>query len=203
LPDPEPVKAKFESLIYAKLREAGFTVIPSAEYAAVWKEMTRKVGALFDPATGRRDERKFNIVREYTARELAAKTKADALLDSAIAGVNADFEGNLASWHGASEYVVPDGVWGGFFGPQYYGRVNALSLLVVLSDFHGRELYENAGGIEVLSMFNRDRQVVSVPRDELFIHEERNRHAVNVALGPLMGTSRPATDVSSPQQNTR
>lgn len=202
LDNPDRVKAGFEALIAAKLREAGFMVVPSAEYAAIWKQTMKKAGGVFDPATGKRNEHAFAAARETTVRELFAKTGANALLDAGIGAVNADIEGNYASWHGAGEYVTADGALGSLFGPQYRGTINALSLIVILSDADGRELYANAGGIQTLSRLQRDGRFVSLARHELFINDERNRHAVDVALGPLTATS-PGNIVSSPPQNSR
>src|SRR5262245_41649668 len=39
LENPEPVRAKFESLIAAKLQEAGFSMEPSQQFADIWKRM--------------------------------------------------------------------------------------------------------------------------------------------------------------------
>ena len=61
--DPQVVQTKFESLFEGKLREGGFTVVPSKEYAAIWKEMTEKLGGLFDPISGKRDDAKFKMAR--------------------------------------------------------------------------------------------------------------------------------------------
>src|ERR1051325_7842724 len=122
------VRGKFESLITAKLQTGGFKVIPSDEYTTTWNPAVEKLGAVYDPATGKRNDKKFTTTFEYTAREVHAKTKADAILFSAIVTVNADFYSNLAEWHGTTDYVRPEGVWATFSGPQAQGTVGALSL---------------------------------------------------------------------------
>jgi len=197
LEDPAPVQSKYESLIEAKLREAGFTVVPSREYAAIWKQMIEQLGGFFDPLTGKRDEQKYKTVREHTLREVGFKTKADALLDFAIAVVKANFGANRASWNGTTEELVPGGALTAFLIGGSSGTVGALSLFVALSDLNGVNMYANAGGIQLLSKLS-GRNFVTVPRHELFADEERNRQAVNIALNPLIGkTDPPAASNSS------
>ena len=188
--DPEPVKAKFESLVEAKLRKAGFTVVPSREYDAIWKQTTEKLGGVFDPLTGKRDEAKFKTVREHTLRELGAKTKADAVLEQGISIVKANFAAPNAHWHGTSESVITGGFWATFFAGGSQGTVPALSLVVALLDIHGVEMYVNTGGIQVLAKLS-GQNFVTVQRYELFTDDERNRQAVNLALDPLMGKTTP------------
>jgi hypothetical protein len=96
-------KGKFESLMTAKLQAGGFKVIASEEYAKSWNHAVEKLGAVYDPATGKRDDKKFNAALEYAVRDVRVKTKADALLFSAIVTVNADFYSNMAEWHGTTD----------------------------------------------------------------------------------------------------
>lgn len=184
--DPEPVKAKFESLIEARLREAGFSVVPSREVGTTWKRMSDLVGGIFDPVTGQRDESKFKTVREHVLRELNAKLNVDALLHPRIQPVTARlFSGFFsveAKWHGASESVSSFCV---------YGSARALSLFVTIEDVHGVNLYVNAGGIQLLETCKVGQGIVPVPRHELFANEERNGASVSIALGPLI--QRPAS----------
>ena len=185
--DPAAVKAKFEWLIRFKLEEGGFKVIPSDEFASIWKKTVEKLGPVYDPATGRRDEKKFSAAFASTARELLGKTNADALLYPAIVVVKAEFSSNAAQWHGTIDYVRPEGVWGMISGPQSYGTVPALSLWVDLLDFQGTEMYVNAGGIQVMSKVGSGMTVYDVPRHDLFADEAKNIRSVAIALNPLLG----------------
>jgi hypothetical protein len=185
------VKRKFESLITAKLQAGGFKVIASDEYVGSWNRAVEKLGAVYDPASGKRDEKKFNAALEYTVREVRAKTKADALLYSALVKVRADFYSNLAEWHGTTDYVRPEGVWATFSGPQAEGTIGALSLWVDLIDLEGAELYVNFGGIQVTSKLYPAMKFVEVPYQEFFAEEAKNVRAVNIALNPLLGQPSP------------
>jgi hypothetical protein len=189
--DPSGVKAKFESLICSKLEEGGFKVIPSNEYASIWKETVAKLGPVYDPATGKRDEKKFDAAFAATARELWEKTKADALLHAVISIVKAEFSSNAAQWHGAVDYVRPEGVWSMISGPQSYGTVPALSLWVYLVDFQGSEMYENVGGIQVISKIS-GMKIYDVPLHDLLTDETRNNRSIGIALNPLVGQATPA-----------
>lgn len=187
IPDPQSVKAKFESLLEAKLEEAGFLIVPSNEFAQIWKRMTEQVGGYFDPISGKRDESKFKTVLEYTCREVSTKFKADALLHSYIRVFKVNWSRPVARWHGTSESIMPTGqqVLEIFAGVNRRGTVPALSLTVSLQDTNEVNLYLNSGGIQLLSKLSGDN-FVSVPPHELFIDEERNRNAVNIALDPLI-----------------
>lgn len=190
LEDPQPVKAMFASLIEAKLREAGFSTVPSAEYAEIWKRMTEKVGGYFDPVTGKRDESKFKALRKHCLRELSTKYNANAVVYPEIRFVKANFSGNTASWHGTSESVkVPtEGVLQALLsgGGGHYGTLAALSLVVTIKDMDEVEMYVNPGGIQVLARVSSRGKFVPVPPNELLVNEERNGAAVDIALEPLV-----------------
>ena len=179
---PEPVMAKFESLLEAKLREGGFSIVPSREFVEIWKRMAEQVGGYFDPVTGKREEAKFRAVQEHALRELSATFKADALVQARIQPVTVPFRATEATWHGTSQLV--EGGW------QRFGTIGALSLVITIVDSHGVVMYTNAGGIQLLAEF-KGNQLVLVPRHELFTDEERNAAAVNIALGPLVKQSGP------------
>lgn len=191
LDDPEPVKAKFESLIEAKLRDGGLSVVPSREVAPIWKRMSEQVGGYFDPVTGKRDETKFRTVREHTLREINTKFNADAMLYTSIVPVKAEWSGRTASWDGVEEPIRSTGgqiVEAFLFGTTSSGTVGALSLAVIVEDRNGVDMYVNSGGIQVLAKISGGK-FIPVPRHELFADEERNVTAVNIALEPLVPKS--------------
>ena len=197
LEDPEPAKAKFESLIEAKLREVGFSVVPSRESSEIFEKMNKQLGGIFDPVTGERDETKLKTVREHALRELSTKFKADAVLHPSIRVVKAQFAGGVAKWDGTSESMTTGGFMAVILSQpaRYQGTVGALSLVAVIEDIHGVDVYVNVGGIQLLSKlsggFLASTELVPVPRNELFATEERNVAAVNITLGSLVRTPQP------------
>lgn len=197
LEDPDPVKAKFESLIEAKLREAGFSVVSSREAADIFDKMNKQLGGIFDPVTGKRDETKFKAVREHALRELETKFKADAVLYPNIRPGTARFAGGRASWDGTSESLsTTEGILGAFLVGQLQGTATALSLIVTIENIHGVDAYVNGGGIQLSAKISGG-EFVPVPRSQLFADEKRNAAAVNIALGPLARNPAPAGEPKS------
>ena len=192
LEDPDPVKAKFEPLIEAKLREAGFSVVPSRESAGIFESMNKQLGGIFDPVTGKRDDTKFKTVREHALRELSTKFKADAVLYPNIRVGTASFAGGRANWDGTSESLSPtEGFMGMLMVGQFHGTTRALSLIVTIENIHGVDAYVNGGGIQLVSKLSGGKFVL-VPRNQLFADEKRIAAAVNIALGPLARNPAPA-----------
>lgn len=192
--NPELAAAKFESLLQAKLREAGFTVVPAKEYAEIFKRMAQTVGGYFDPVTGRRDESKSKIVREHTLRELNTKFSAGAVLYPTVRVVKAAFAGGRAKWDGASEPISAGGFLATLQTGQTTGTTGALSLVAFITDINGIDLYANGGGIQLVSKLSAGGfsgpRFTPVPQNELFASDERNAAAVDTALGPLVRTPR-------------
>jgi hypothetical protein len=188
--DSDSVKANFESLITAKLREAGFSVVPSKEYSAIWKQMTEQVGGYFDPISGKRDEAKFNTVREHAFRELSTKFNVDVLLFPRIEIVKAAWSRGAANWDGATEQIRSTGdlFAEALIGTRKWGTLPALTLRVYIEDLNGRSLYVNAHGLQVLSK-ESGGQFSNIPRSELF-PQERNIAAINAVLEPLVNRSK-------------
>lgn len=186
LKDPDPATKKFLSMIEAQLREAGFATIPADASRGLWDSLTAQVGGFFDPVTGEVDEAKLKTVRIQMYRELKAERQIDAMLFTALAIVPAKLEHDRASWDGTSQGAGKGKFWKALLGVSHSGTLPALSLHVVLSDTDDTDLYENAGGIELLAKVSASGSV-PVPREELFLNEERNAKAVHLALDPLLG----------------
>lgn len=192
--NPAAIKRRFESLITAKLQAGGFKIIGSEEYDKSWNRAVERVGAVYDPASGKRDEKKFNAALEYAVRDIRNKTEADALLVSALVTVRADFYSNLAEWHGTTDYVRPEGVWATFSGPQAQGTIGALSLWIDLIELDGPELYVNFGGIQVTSKLYPGLKFVDIPSHDILVDQARNIRAVDIALNPLLGQPSPPSN---------
>jgi hypothetical protein len=186
LANPDPVRHKFLHLIETQLRAAGYTVVGSAEAGVIWDSMATEMSGFYDPVTGVRDEEKVKVVRMQMYRELKAKFNIDAMLFSHIAVVPAKLDNDRARWDGASETAATKKFWKAVLGVSHSGTIPALSLHVMLSDTGDRDLYENAGGIQVLAKAGVGG-LQNVPREQLFADEERNLKAVHLALDPLLG----------------
>jgi hypothetical protein len=190
LETPDPVRARFASIIENKLLEAGFSIVSSEEYAKIWEQMIEKIGGYFDPFTGQRNESKFTLIRKHCLQELCTKYNSNAVLYPEIRVVKAWFTGCEANWHGASDSLkVPtknkfESFWETCGGG--YGTLEAMSLIVTIKDMDNVVMYVNPGGIQVLTRIKDGEGFVPVPRNELFVNAERNITAVEVALEPLV-----------------
>lgn len=182
----EQVEAEFEAFILAKLKEAGFTTIPSEKYEKIWKALTKNEGALFDPLTGEKDDAKIKRVRKQCIERLNADFHIDAVLQPRIIVSGARFSQCKARWNGQEDEVESCS----FLGSNFYGKVPALSLLVSIEGRDGKVLYVNAGSIQVLAKLPsgifKSRKFVSVNEETYFAYKDQNQEAVNIALNPLM-----------------
>jgi len=186
----EQKKDKFESHIENKLREAGFSVVPSKEYGDIWKRMSEQTGGYFDPVTGNRDEAKFKSIQERTFQELERKFNVNAILYSSILIVKASFNNYVAEWDGTEEsFDARHGFIQFLDTSMSSGTIGALSMQALIKDIDGATLYVNRGGIQVVAKYING--FVPIPKGELLLNEERNVGAVNIALTPFISKSKP------------
>jgi hypothetical protein len=193
--DEGQVRSNYESLIETRLRNFGYTVVPSSEFSVLWKQMSEKTGGLFDPITGKRDPGKLAMVKEYTCRELAARYNADAILFPVIQVFRINFNSNTVSWHGASEGLTPSGTafFEFFLGMGRSGAVPALSLIVSLQDMNMIERYSNVAGIQLLNKVTGNR-LTGIPITDILTEKDRNDAAVDMALKPMLTQPDPSRD---------
>ncbi len=193
--------ARLDTLLDARLREAGFAVVPATEYAQIWQVVLERVGGVYDPQTGVPDDARLAEARLQLADELELAFGADAILYPELWVEDVPFSDGRAEWHGVSEGVVRiapaivDAVLGtlaafgdaGHTDTEYpSGVVRALSLHVFVEDLAGVETYRRAGGIRVLERMGwHAGDWRPVDSEELLSDPERNRRAVEVALAPL------------------
>lgn len=195
LTDPEPVAGKFEPLIAAILRDAGYDVVPSQEYAALFEQAKDKQGGYFDAYSGKRDDEKYAATLKATRAGLAAKFNADAVLYPSIRLVDAPWHDQWATWDGVTETIQSmTGLVGKgvikfatepasylLEGPHEEGTVKAYSLAVSIEDISGNRMYADQGGIQVLNKISGNI-FIPVSREDLFNDDVRNANAVRIAL---------------------
>jgi hypothetical protein len=173
----ETVQRKFESFIVGKLKEANFDVLLSEVYDRIWKEMAGKMGGLYDRITGKRDEKKFNAVREHTLRELHRQYGEVLILHPSLDVVIARFSNRQASWDGAYERFETYG---------FQGTLKALSLCVVIENTNRVTLYRENGGVELIQRVSYSGESIPVPENKILTRDELYTKAVDIALRPIM-----------------
>src|SRR5262245_39610588 len=150
LENPEPVKARFQQLIEAQFREAGYTIVGPGETRPVWDSLAAESHGLYDPVTGEPDAAKVRAFHDAVYRELKTRFGVDAMLLSALWVVPAKLEDDVARWDGTSQGAGRKKFWKAVLGVSHSGTIPALSLHVRLADSDDKDLYENRGGIQVL-----------------------------------------------------
>ena len=180
----DSTKAVFESLLTAELQQAGFKVLPSSIFDQVRQESLDSLGGIFDPKTGAEDTTRAHQVHMRTLEQLGARYQADALLNPRLLAVTAPFSSGSAHWDGASQklWKGTQGVFG--ILDKRTGSVPALSLLVVITDTKGDQLYVDAGGLSLASRIDGN-SFKDLPEDSLFGNPLRNASSVRLALAAL------------------
>jgi len=180
---PRP-RAAFDSLIAGQLRGAGFTVVPPQVSESIWLRVRDSVGGFYDTYTGKLIDEKWEAVHTATLRELRTRHHVDGWLHPSIRFVGAPFTGGKVKWHGVEQTSGAAGGLGGFLFGTKTGSVPALSLVTMLEDTAGKELYVGLGGIELAARIEGGR-FVDIPRASLLGDGSRNVNAVHLALDSL------------------
>jgi len=180
----ERARATFEPLLEARLREAGYFVIPATVADSVWNGMRDSVGGYYDTYTGAVVRPKLVAVYEGTRRRLHAMG-ADGWMIPSIEVVNPGFSGDEAKWHGTSESTGGRGGLAGFLVGRSTGTLTALSLDAQIEDTRdGAVVHHRRGGIQLSSKIV-DGALREVDPETLLRDEDRNRAAVALALDSL------------------
>lgn len=192
----ESLLVQIDALIEGMLLGAGYHCVPRQEYVATWDHIVAQMGGLYEAETEEIDELKLEVAREQLRRDLMEIYQSDFVLYPEIWIVDAAHSGGVANWDGASQSLVGFGTRvlnvieaylsqdGGFLQP---GLVNALSLGITVENMDGVEIFQNAGGIEVLK--DADRQngnAEAVLYKTVLADPKRNHEAVRTALLPLV-----------------
>ena len=193
---PESLLVQIDTLIEGILLGAGYHCIPRQEYVATWEHIVAQMGGLYGSETEEIDELKLEVAREQLRRDLLEIYNSDYVLYPEIWIVDAAHSGGVANWDGASQSLVGFGTRvlnvieaylsqdGGFLQP---GLVNALSLGITVENMDGVEIFQNAGGIEVLKDADRrDGDAEAVLYKTVLADPKRNHEAVRTALLPLV-----------------
>jgi hypothetical protein len=187
---PESSLSEIDSLIEEALTGAGYHCIPGTEHAAAWDRIVAQMGGLHDSTTGDFDKLRLEVAKEQLRLDLVDLHHPDYMLFPEIWVVEAVSSGGVARWDGASQAIVWFGIrllnaidavlyqYEGFLQPEV---VEALSLGVIVENMEGTEIFQNAGGIEVLKAVDESDEFEPVLADQ-----ERTIHAVRTALSPFL-----------------
>ena len=179
-------RERFEPLLAAKLQAKGYQTVPSVEFTRVWRELSERVGGVYDPVTGRASAEKGTAVGEHTRREMERRFGANAFLASELV-----LDDVVPGWNLSGEYVLWNEpilmrgrkLGGGLEGiPQ---RVQAAVLDVDLIDVNGADLYHSRCGVEWIRVYAA-RGHEEKPPASRFQNAAAVQNAVDKTLDPLV-----------------
>lgn len=184
----EAVIRQIETELTTSLEAAGFRVIPSTAFDAVWRDNARRLGGVFDVVTGKLDDDKFDTCYEYTARELARLHGIDAIVIATL--MKGALDGGFIRQHrgGSLAYAVGDPVF--LHGqelrtskPDELQMIQGSFLDLGLYDLAGLSVYTTSVPVEWTRVYwNRSY----IDREEApWSHSGRNAAAVREAIRPL------------------
>ena len=171
---PESILVQLDSLIVRKLNSAGFDVVPSFVYEEIWTRLNEEAGGFFDPYTGEQDQELFDETVEQLKQELRDGFDPDAIAYPEVWPVDVPVSYGRAMWDGVERPA------------SGLVEVLALSLIVVVEDMDGTELYVNGGGLGVTQAWDRTLGIVPLPPAAIFQPEDCLANAVDVSLNPLL-----------------
>jgi hypothetical protein len=187
--DEEKSKSLLEENIQQKLRDVGFSIIPSSEYKAIYDNLKEAIGPLYDPNTGNLLKEKYDSLKEHTKREYLSKHKVDAFVYPSVVVVKAEWRYNRAIWHGVEEPSTgKSGFLATLAAPQAYGTLPALSLRIGIGETNDEIYYLNYGGIQLCSWV-QGRTFVDVPQNQLLADETKVINSIDIAMDPLLDRS--------------
>jgi hypothetical protein len=190
-------QTEFEALVEAKLKEAGFNVIPASEYRAIQDSIENTVGFSDELRDDPNQQRKYDFIAEHVRREYLAANTLDALACPQIVVARASWsQGASAHWHGASEPVAgKKGLWETFAAMNCYGYMPALSLKLTLCDLDSTPYYTYYGGIQLLEWLNTGinfkGSFLPVPTDQILDDPQEFERSVTIACAPLLNEEIP------------
>jgi len=138
------------------LVERGYGVSMPSAVDAAGDDVARRIGALYDPQTGRLDEGRFQAFQRERYRELSRQLGCTSVLESRVVSVWARWDHGEAHWDGVMRLVGADGGIG--------GRIKALSVYLTMHDMAGRQVYFSTGGIQLLASRQRFFEVEPMRR---------------------------------------
>ncbi len=145
---PGAIGAKVETALEEQLVKLGFEVVPAYEYIGMWQHIADESGGFFDMYTGERDEELYQAATRRLRSEMRERFQVDALLYPEFWEGAVPFYDGMATWDGVSQVV---------FGARgLSGEVRALSLIVIVEDTVGNELFRNGFGLSTIEAWHRN-----------------------------------------------
>jgi hypothetical protein len=182
LDDVERVRALVEPRVVTMLREGGFEVIAPDEWDRRWLTVAKEVGPIWDPATGKRDQGRYEAARTALHHDLATERGVDAIvyLDVYLDKVEASLPATTLC---GTELTI---YWPGTPLPPLVRSTIAYGACLQLAvfDLESRQLYGIRHGLEFEDAYAKQTHARR-PVDLRLRDPKRIAEALNAIVVPL------------------
>lgn len=175
--------AAFEERVTKRLVDAGFEVVGSDVWDAIWRRRVEDVGPIFDASTGKPDEERHALVRDAVHRELAEDRGVDAIL---LLEIRVDETyGSRVAPEACGDRIQPwwPGGWKPEGDPALLVRISCLAGFLVVPG--GEQLFARQAGLEGIETWDAQTRAVR-PAAEMLQDAAVLDRAVGVVLEPLL-----------------
>ncbi|MEO0365413.1 MAG: hypothetical protein AAF265_07980 [Pseudomonadota bacterium] len=186
VPEHDAAVAEFHELLTIKLERFEYQIVPADVYAEAWQAELESIGGIYDAVTGRRNEEKFAAAQARVRAAIQASHGATAFLETSIDNREIPHQGGLARFGGVKSWPHVKGAARLGGSTLNIGVVRALSLHAELYSAAGELLFENYGGIQLLTRETREGKTMAYPADELLRNTEFNKGAIHLALRNML-----------------
>ena len=201
IPDDDAVARRFEAAVEERLRAAGFQVVGAQAMRDVHARLGAELGGIYDPMTGVTTREKFAEREQQVRAKYLELHPVDGFVRLAVAERSANSYSKTAEWDGVKENVTGQSTMKSIMnmsaGALGDGVVPALSLVMVLEDREGKEIYSDFGGLQLLSYIRMGwvPKFYDVDPAHLLTDTNRDTRALQVVFERLTGVKSNANKV--------
>jgi hypothetical protein len=145
-------EAKIDARVAARLRAAGYEILPPEIFAEGWREGIRQWGEPYNPTTGKLNQNAFIAVLQTAVRHTAENSQTQAVVFTNLEESQEYFSpsgSHNAHFLGVTRKPSSRGGEGVPAGFDWIQGVDAVSLYVSVFDMTLASLFKGAGGIEI------------------------------------------------------
>jgi hypothetical protein len=191
IPGAAEVLTRVENEMVARLKEAGFNVVPPDELRASREAAATTVGAMFDPKTGAADELKLEQYQQLIWKDYRERHKVDGYVMSAIVVSPATENNGESGWDGVTDSTTGLGALANFMSgsKREMAILPAMSVAVWLTDPDFQVQYLASGGLHLMMYLRKPLgapidyvEVASAPE---ILDQPRVVRAMDVIFDPM------------------
>jgi len=185
------LKNHYNTPIKVALEERGFKIVDASSVYDHYQELLQNSDNLYDPLTGQKNENMNNNLWKRALVKTKQELGIDAFVFSGVDTVRAHFTNSLllgyvAKWFGQEESYLVGGAGGtdvltSFFQNQK-GYLPGSRVYIQVRDEKDKLLTMGSGGIELISQFNSDEEIVTKTPDKLFKDQSKLDGALKFAM---------------------